>query len=40
MKAMLSLILSLILMGYVSANFSVEKDTDGINWRFELSLNR
>jgi len=40
MKAMLNLILSLILLGYISAKFSIGKDTNGIDWHFELSLNR
>ena len=40
MKAMLNLILSLILLGYISGNFTMGKDKNGINWHFELSLNR
>jgi len=39
-KAMLEFILFLILMGYIGASFSIGKDANGINWHFELSLNR
>lgn len=40
MKAMLEYFLFMILNRHFSFNFSIGKDKNGMNWRFELSLNR
>lgn len=37
---MLELILFLIFRKRISADFSIGKNKDGMNWHFELSLNR
>ena len=37
---MLDFILFLILIGAISADFSIGKNKDGIEWHFGLSLNR
>ena len=40
MKDMLDCILFLIFRKHVSADFSIRKGLEGIEWHFELSLNR
>ena len=40
MKAMLEFILFLMFRKQISADFFIGKGTKGIDWHFELSLNR